>query len=233
MYYVIQMSDIKRVGIFTTKGGVGKTTIALNLAVLLGEHGKTLLVDMDSNFTVSALLKREITLLENALTEGEKPTKIAGVDMLFGGSMRAITPKIIEKFKEFTGSYDYVVLDFHNSANAIVIPLLRIADKVIIPVVPTYAGMGAFIHTKKVLGEIGADYIGVANMVHRGLFGVKKAEEEVIRKMREKGNFWSGVIPYDSKVAIAELEHAPAVGVAPKFTKSLRELCQEVMGCRQ
>ncbi len=37
----------KRIALWNAKGGVGKTTLAINLAWLLGHAGKTLLVDGD------------------------------------------------------------------------------------------------------------------------------------------------------------------------------------------
>src|SRR5688572_28621975 len=53
----------KRVAIFNHKGGVGKTTITLNLASALAAHNKTvLLVDSDPQCNLSAYLLDDDTI---------------------------------------------------------------------------------------------------------------------------------------------------------------------------
>ncbi len=232
------MSDsIKVIGVFTTKGGVGKTTLAVNLALLLGEERKTLFVDFDTNYTVSAMLKMELAELSNILNNVARITsRISGVDFVYGGGVKQPHPQVLKRFWDLAGKYDYVVLDFHNSATPLVVALLSKVDLILVPVIPTMAGMGAYIHTVKVLKKLGLNNKAVAifNQVHKSLFGIRGAEAKIMDKIREgELKVWDGFMPYDKAVAYAELEHRPAVMRNGVFEKSLRRLCREVIGCRQ
>ncbi len=227
------MSDTKKIiGVFTTKGGTGKSTIALNLSLILGEGYSTLFVDMDANLTIPSILLKEITTIDEVLKGGEITSRIDGTALLHGGNIKQLNERLLQRFWEIAGEYEYVVLDFHNSATPLVVSLLSKTDITIVPVVPTMAGMGAYIHTKKVLDRFEVNNIGVVNKVHRSIFGIRKDELEIIKKLREKGKFWDGYLPYDKAVALGELEHKP-VAYNPKssFTRALRKMCKEVIGC--
>ena len=231
------MSDTRRViGIFTTQGGTGKTTIALNLASALRERGKSALVEMDTNFSLSALLKVEAVKVADVFEGKRSITEVHGIGVVSsdGRTKRyedKVNPQILNNLWESLSPYEYLVFDFHNSQSPLVLALLQKADMVLIPAVPSAAGLGAYIHTKKIVEKIDVRHVGVANMVHKTLFGVVKEEREIMEKMRQKGNFWDGFIPYDRSVVRAEAVHAPAVSAYPNspFSKAVKKLAKEVI----
>ena len=216
------MSDIKKViGVFTTKGGTGKTTLAVNLAYALG---KTLLVEMDRNFTLMAMLKTEATGMGVFIKQGEVLAEVKGIGLVSVESK--VAPATWVKFFEIVKGYDYVIFDFHNAITQDILPPLQKTDIVIIPSIPTMEGFGAYLHTKKNLESMGIKHLGVANMVHKSLLGVMREEREIIKKMKNKGDFWEQFIPYDKNVVKASFTHRIAVEEYPKspFAKAVINL---------
>ena len=231
------MSDIRKVvGIFTTKGGTGKTTIALNLAAALRERGKSVLIEMDTNFSLSALLKVEAVKVADVFEGKKSITEVHGIGVVSSDGRTKnyegkVSPQVLNNLWDALSPYEYLVFDFHNSPSPLVLALLQKANVMLIPAVPSAAGLGAYIHTKKIAEKIDVRHVGVANMVHKSLFGIAKEERAIIDKMRSKGNFWDGFIPYDRSVARAEVANSPAVVSYPNspFSKSIKSLVKEVI----
>ena len=154
----------KVIAICNQKGGVGKTTTALNLgAGLAGEGKKVLLVDSDpqSDLTASAgieadRIEKSLGLLMYLATENHKPdvqdTIIhheEGFDLipsnldLSSMETRLVNAMSREKvldniLKDIKQDYDYVLIDCMPSLGMLTINALTAADSVIIPVQAQY-----------------------------------------------------------------------------------------------
>lgn len=140
----------KVITVFSTKGGVGKTTIASNLAVAIARNSKkkVALLDLDLQFgdiaimlnvsvknTISDLIK-EINMLDADLLDDYMVTHFSGVSVL----PAPIKPeyaeyitsshveKIIELLKE---SYHYIIIDTSASFHETVLTSLDIADNIL------------------------------------------------------------------------------------------------------
>ena len=115
------MTKSKVYALLNQKGGVGKTTLAVNLVAGLARRGKSLLVDADPQGTASQWLRMA------------PPERVAPFDFL---AVAAGLKRVIGPLRD---SYRYIVVDCPPSAEAHpnVGDALALADVAIIPVLPS------------------------------------------------------------------------------------------------
>ena len=154
------------------KGGVGKTTTAINLAASLAELGKkVLVVDMDpqgnttsglgidkeqAENTVYELMLEECSV-EDAIMESEYenlsvlPSNInlaaAEIELVGAEEKEYILKKAIDEVKK---NYDFVLIDCRPSLSMLTINAMCAADTVLVPIQCEYyalEGLSQLIHT--------------------------------------------------------------------------------------
>ncbi len=142
------------------KGGVGKTTTAINMAAYCADFGKkVLLVDMDSQgnattglgFSKSALKKSVYNVLieDDSASNNIVPTQVklldvlpanvdltgAEVDLVYKRNRERILKQALDKVR---GDYDYIFIDCPPSLGLLTINAWVAADSVIIPMQSEY-----------------------------------------------------------------------------------------------
>ena len=155
------------------KGGVAKTTTALNLAVAFKESGhRVLAIDMDpqGNLTMSqgvdpdkveksmfdVLVHR--TPLSEVIVEREIDVAVASIDL--AGAEIAMAAQIgrervLQKaVAEIRGDYDFVCIDTPPSLGLLTVNALTAADKVIVPVQCEYLSMRGLVQLQNTLQMI-------------------------------------------------------------------------------
>lgn len=157
---------MRKIAISLSKGGVGKTTTAVNLAAGLARSGaQVLLVDTDTQGQVTRSLGVKPTAALADLVAGDIAPEQAIVEarerlwVLAGGRDLASVKRQIDRreiagerllgeaLAPFEGQYDYVILDTSPGWDALTVNVLFYAGEVLCPVsleVLTLQGLGDF-----------------------------------------------------------------------------------------
>jgi MinD-like ATPase involved in chromosome partitioning or flagellar assembly len=183
--------------VFNPKGGVGKTTISINIGTFLQLHKKqrVLLVDCDTttgHIAPSLGLERPRTLA-TAWQENDREatsetlaeiatTHGSGVGVLVLASSplhtEVLEPKrVAAAVAEARDSYDWVILDMHPDYGPLNRSLFRLADRVLLPVTPDVPCIRAAVQFREVATALGIKD-RVALVINRAKSGVSSADVE-------------------------------------------------------
>lgn len=169
------------------KGGVGKTTSAVNVAASLGVLGyKTLLVDLDPQgnatsgvgiakknlkHTIKDVLTGEATAKDTILdTEYENlwilPANITLAGAEFDLFQEEMEPQNIMKnaFAEVKGEYDYIIIDCPPSLGMLTVNSLTASDGVVIPMQCEFYALEGLSQLMITIGKIKTHYNNSLNV---------------------------------------------------------------------
>ena len=224
---------------YNIKGGVGKTTAAVNLAYLsAAEHNRTLLWDLDPQGAASFLfrIKPRVKGGGKALIRGTKALDAAikgtdfddldllpsdftyrNMDLVLGGGADAKpTRRIAQLLKPLAAEYDHVFLDCPPSISLVSENVMHAADVLLVPLIPTTLSL----RTLDQLTEFVAGFNGRRPEV-RAFFSMvdrrKKLHREIIQDLStERAVVAPTVIPALSVIERMSVERAPVTAFAPR-----------------
>ncbi|MDC0230885.1 ParA family protein [Aureispira] len=159
------------ISLLNHKGGVGKTTSAINIGAALVQLGKqVLLVDLDpqANLTLSLGIPRQkITIYENIRGEAELSpfTVKEGLDVvtsnldLSGAEMELINEAgrefiLRELFEPVTHDYDYIIIDCPPSLGLLTLNALTASNYVMIPMQTEFLALQGIVKIKQVTDKV-------------------------------------------------------------------------------
>lgn len=136
--------NMKTIVFAASKGGVGKTTLCAALSAFAGEHGKTAIIDLDPQGSLSAWWNKR---------ESDSPELIE--------SSAAELPETLKKAK--AAGYKYVFIDTPPSHMATIETGIQNADYVLVPCQPSPIDIEAIGDTLSVIEELGKPFAFVMN----------------------------------------------------------------------
>jgi chromosome partitioning protein len=229
---------VKIYATYNIKGGVGKTTAAVNLAYLSAAEGlRTLLWDLDPQGAASFLfrIKPRVKGGGKALISGAKTLDAAikgtdfdnldllpadftyrNMDLLLGGASKKPTEKLARLLAPLAAEYDVVFLDCPPSISLVSENVLHAADVLVVPVIPTTLSVRTLDQlTDFVAGFDGRrpEIVAFFSMADRR----KRLHTETIKTLIEERPVVSpSVIPALSMIERMSVERAPVTAFAPR-----------------
>lgn len=248
----------KIISLVNQKGGVGKTTTAINLATYLAANGKNvLLVDLDPQSNASSGLGIDVYNIEknlyHSLVLDEDPKKVImktntfGHDIipasqdLAGAAIELIDVenreyRLYSVLRKVRNEYDYIVIDSPPSLGLLTINGLVASDEVIIPVQTEYfalEGLGQLLNTIDLVQENLQPKLQLGGIVMTMFDRRNRLARQVVKEVKQhfQGKVFDAVIPRTVRLA-----EAPGYGKSilqfDRFSKganAYRQLALEVI----
>jgi chromosome partitioning protein len=235
------------------KGGVGKTTTAVNLAATLARSGsQTLLVDLDPQCNATTGLGQQPTnshpLFHGvSIRQGVLATDIARLDLLPGSRsfhdvelMTRDDPGESARLREhlMTGfsAYDFVLIDCPPSLGPLTRTALSSSTEVFMPIQCEYFAMEGLTQMIEVIRDVmqstssQLQFGGIVLTMYDDSLELTHEVDQQVREFFGEVVFQT-VIPRDVAVSEAPSHGKPVIDYAPRSrgSRAYAELCMEVL----
>jgi len=245
---------VKTLATYNIKGGVGKTTSAVNLAYLAAQGGlRTLLWDLDPQGAASYLLRvrprvkgggKALVRGKRSLEEAVKVTEFDGLDLvpadftyrnldLVLGETKKPTQRITRLLGPMADDYDVAILDCPPGISLVSENVVHAADILLVPLIPTTLSVRTLEQLTEFVGEL--DHPPALFPFFTMVDGRKRLHREVIDDLRaHRDDLATTVVPALSLVEQMAVHRAPLPVFAPRsrVARSYEDLWAEVSARR-
>lgn len=247
------------IAIANQKGGVGKTTTAINLSACLAEAGqRVLVIDIDpqgnttSGFgvmknaienTVYEVILQEINIEEAIIKDVIEnldilPSNVnlagAEIDLIDVENREYILKNSIREVRE---NYDYIIMDCPPSLSMLTVNAMTAADTVLVPIQCEYyalEGLTQLIHTINLVKKKLNPSLELEGVVFTMYDSRTNLSLQVVENVKDnlKQNIYKTIIPRNIRLAEAPSHGLPINLYDPKSSgaESYKLLAEEVMG---
>ena len=244
------MVDMRVIAVTGLKGGVGKTSTAVNLAALAAHEGwRTILWDLDPQGASSHCLRVPSGLRGGAtkLLGGKRHldafvqhTFVEGLDLVPADRGLRVTESVLAErrwpdraisklLSPVSGDYDLVVLDCPPGLGLLAEAVFAACDVVVTPIIPTPLAIRGLEQTVEFVRATGVDaeVLAVLSMVDRR----KVLHRQVLERVAGREDFATVAVPLSDSVERMGLEQMPSVLASPRSLSSaaLRGLWDELV----
>jgi len=183
--------------VFNPKGGVGKTTVAVNLAAALQvrRNQRVLLIDAD---TVTGHVASSLGLDQvRSVVDSWRDEAVDGmreglleIASAHGSGVQVVTltstplhtevlvpERVLEAIGAVRRSFDFIIIDTHPSYGPLNLSLFDHADRILVPVTPDLPALRAAVQFRDVAAELGIQN-RISMIVNRANSGVSVADIE-------------------------------------------------------
>ena len=213
------------ISIFNSKGGVGKTTTAVNLAYLSSLKNKTLLIDLDTQGASSFFFEKRVkkrNLLNKKPSKIIKSTQYLNLDIIPADKEYEQYSNGIEKL--INHNYDFIFIDTPATISPLTKDILKISSLVIVPILPNILSLRTY---NQILSlNLNKNIKLLLNRVENS--PLHKKVIKAITKLPQN-QYFKTYIPKSNIIESMPFEKAPAVIKSEKIKKAYLNILKEII----